>query len=87
MFTFALITSFFFLIANSSKAFSPDPIFQGDTVTIYCAFSTSGSISWYFNSTTLISANQKYNTSFGLQGTMVQYTLMIGNVSDTDQGE
>ncbi|XP_073481367.1 adhesion G protein-coupled receptor F5-like isoform X1 [Aquarana catesbeiana] len=75
-----------YCIPNSSKAFSPDPIFQGDTVTIYCAFSTSGSISWYFNSTTLISANQKYNTSFGLQGTMVQYTLMIGNVSDTDQG-
>ncbi|XP_040204405.1 adhesion G protein-coupled receptor F4-like [Rana temporaria] len=72
--------------SNPDITISPDPIFQGDTVTINCMFSAPGDISWYFNSITPILANQKYNTSSGLQGTMVQYTLMIRNVIDTDKG-
>ncbi|XP_077345046.1 adhesion G protein-coupled receptor F5-like isoform X2 [Lithobates pipiens] len=76
-----------YCIPKSNITISPDPIFQGDTVTIYCTFSVSGNISWYFNSKTPISDNQKYSTSSGKQGTMMQYTLMIGNVNDTDKGD
>ncbi|XP_073481366.1 adhesion G protein-coupled receptor F5-like isoform X2 [Aquarana catesbeiana] len=75
-----------YCIPRSNITVSSDTIFQGDTITIYCTFSVSGNISWYLNSKTPISANQKYSTSSGLQGTMVQYTLKIGNVIDTDKG-
>lgn len=94
-FTFAIITSFFLLIARANITISPDTFFQGDTVTIYCTFSAPGDISWYLNSSRPISdintkttgPLQKYNTSSNQEGTVVQYSLMIRNVNDTDKGE
>ncbi|XP_072266179.1 adhesion G protein-coupled receptor F5-like [Pyxicephalus adspersus] len=74
-----------YCLPRTNITISPSILFQGDTVRIDCKFSDLGDISWYFNSMK-ISGSQKYNTSSNWQGTVVQYTLKIGNVSDADKG-